>query len=389
MTQTTLRTETGSPAAKPQGHCVAALRTALTFAQLIAEQDEPAAVRCLAASASSPTELADVLGSQALVGFLFSRGGQSAIPPTWDDDLIERLRAVYASQVERLDELLDILSAIDDVLVQGGIEFIALKGPLFGARYYDSPYRRRMHDLDILIRDEQASGCIERLESIGFATEEPRERALSARKRRLDHAACLQRNGHQIDMHWQLRSAAVYRIDQERLWREAHSFPWRGRIYRVLSPDGEITLHLLSIAHDLERSACLVKHLVDAYCLIRRHEPSIDWHDFLRRRARESTATVCLNVLDLLLRLFRCGEAWPRIRAVVGPERGRIVCRTNDDAIRLLAGRRGNFSNQRWFARVYPNWHWRAVRQFVDRNLERPQRVPWLMIKAIRRRLAA
>ena len=363
----------------------AALWTALAMARNVVQGNGAEATRCLRESKCAPRQLAAVLRAEGLVGFAFSPDGQTVLPETWDDDIVGSLRSHYEEQSQFLDEMRTVLCETGEALEAARIEFIVLKGRLFGERYYDTPYRRRSRDLDILVREQAFEHCLQHLEALGFATSDSRRRALSARKRRIDHAASLERGHHQIDLHWRLRNAPSYQLDYEAVWREATIFRSRDRSFRVLATESELVFHLVSIAHDLERGACRVKHLIDAYCLVDRYAREIGEPSFSVRCQRERTAGSCWNVLDLLVRLLGCGDRWPRVTQLLARESSRIVCRSDEEAMRLLAGPRGNVHNQRWFTRIYPVWSWREVHRAIDRNVLRPGRIPWMIIKGVRR----
>jgi hypothetical protein len=367
---------------------MAAIRTILKMVRFVIEGHATSATRCLAESPCAPDELTTVLRSHGVVGFVFSPNYQTFLPQGWNVRLVDQLRGYYADQSKFVDEMLEVLRHVKVVLDRAGIECVVLKGALFGQRYYDSRYRRRVRDLDILVHPKQLESCLQQLESIGYSTVEARSYALSGRKRRLDHAACLQNGRRQIDVHWQLRNAA-YELNYRQIWTSTERFQWEGSTYRVLSPEYEIAFQLLSIAHDMGRGACRIRHLADAYSLIRHHYGKMAWTDYFCRREREGTAIVCLNVLDLLTRCFDCYDAWPEIRELAGRKTVRIACQSDVDAIRLLTGSHGNAYNRQWFERIYPNWRSRAVRQFLDLNVTRPGRIPWIVIKGIRRLLAA
>ncbi len=91
----------------------------------------------------------------------------------------------------------------------------------------------------------------------------------------------------------------------------------RQHLPRALARERNRLSSVVSIAHDLGRGACRIKHLADAYSLIRHHYRNVAWTEFFRQREREGTAIVCLNVLDLLTRYFellqmrgRRSESW-------------------------------------------------------------------------------
>lgn len=277
-----------------------------------------------------------------------------------------------------------MLDLLVTTLRQASVEFLVLKGMPLAHRFYGRVDLRATRDLDILVRRSDIDVCLHVLRPLGFKYKDRRRNPISRYRIRTEHAASLIHGETELDLHWRLRNNAVHRIGEASLWEEADDHQWESGDCRVLSPHHELLLLLLSAAHDIERGACRIKHLLDTYVLVRRIHDELDWKQYLHDRAVEITLGECLNVLGLVLILLARPGEFVELRRALDDHRDRIVCRDRADAIALVSAKRGSVANQRWFAKVSPAWHWRSLVRTLDRNVLRPGRIPWLMIKTAR-----
>lgn len=144
-------------------------------------------------------------------------------------------------------------------------------------------------------------------------------------------------------------------------------------------------LLLLSIAHDIGRSACRLKHLLDVHQILR-SEPLIDWERFFERRREENVLPISVNVLRLVLDLLGDAEQFPRLVAALERHAGLLVGPRGDASVLLLFRRGRRLANARWFASVYPVAWRRDLVWLADRYLlSHPGRVlllPWRLLRA-------
>lgn len=268
------------------------------------------------------------------------------LPPA----VVEGLRAEADRRSDRRDRIPAALSEALVALGRAGVRTIVLKGLPFGARLYGDPRLRKSLDIDLLVRLADADRALRALWALGYRAKPRRLRATaegpSIRRRRLrtEHALALHRDDLPIDLHWRLRTAPAYRIDEADLFRDAQKARVLGIDCETLSDEYALTLLLLSIASDIGRSGCRMKHLLDLLHLLRRLGPGFDWERFFARRARENVLPLCRAVLAVALAVFRAGAEFPAL----GP------AAAEEEAERLVHRPRPHLANARWFLRHYP-----------------------------------
>jgi len=95
---------------------------------------------------------------------------------------------------------LDLLSRIDAVFEEHGIEAVALKGPLLAERLYDSPSARPTSDVDLLVREADLDRAVEALRALGYEiTTNPWEREF---RREHHHLSLVRPNAILIELHF-------------------------------------------------------------------------------------------------------------------------------------------------------------------------------------------
>jgi hypothetical protein len=327
----------------------------------------------------------DAIRGHNLVEFVSGRlpfSRSTAYPPV---QVPQRVAEWLDQQRHRRGKLMTTFELLANLLQRAGIEFIVLKGMPFALRYYGKCELRATRDLDLLVRREDVWRTLRAIEPHGFVPKKDRRNPFSAQRLRTDHAASLYGDDVEVDLHWQLRNRGIYRIDEDALWDSTREFILGAIPIRILSAEYELLLMLLSLGHDIERGACRIKHLLDTYLILRSLHETTDWEQFCADRAEDGTLSECLNVIDLVLTLLAVPGEFPRLQPALDARRDQLVGADFDEALSLIRGPRGNMANQLWFAAFSSPWNWRTLARTLDRNVTRPGRIPWLLIKGIRR----
>ena len=226
-----------------------------------------------------------------------------------------------------------------------------LKGLPFGARYYGDPALRRQVDVDLLVKERDAHRALRTMLGLGYGV----------RARRLARSP----------------DGPVLRIDEDALWARSHAVHAGGVDCPVLDDEFALVLLLLSIAHDLGRGGCRLKHLFDVWHLLRLAPP--DGDAFLARRAAEGTLGPCANALLVVLGALDAESEFPALRDAL--DRAEFP-RAGDDPVALLHRRPGSTANAMWFARAYGVRWIRDGVWWIDRNLPHPARLPLALVRA-------
>ena len=191
--------------------------------------------------------------------------------------VLHRLQEAYFLHAARNTIILEDLRAIIRILALHGIDAIVLKGACLAETVYDDIALRPMHDIDILIREEDLSAVQTVLLDAGYG---PCMRPPVADQiLRHHHLIPFTRPGRpSVEVHVTLtppHSPCAMAMDV--FWDRARSADFGGLTALTLSPE-DLLLHLclhFSINHQF--SILEMKNLCDISETIRRHNADIDW----------------------------------------------------------------------------------------------------------------
>jgi hypothetical protein len=312
--------------------------------------------------------------------YVLARGGP-ALPPAW----LGPLRAEVARRGEREARVPAVMAEAVGALKGAGVGCLVLKGLPFAERYYGGAALRRTLDVDLLVREADADPALRALLALGWRApprrlvRTPDGPAIRRHRLRTEHALPLARGDVPVDLHWRLRTAPAYRIREDDVWAGARRVRAAGVDCDVPSDEYALVLLLLSIAHDLGRCRCRLKHLLDARQLVRAAD--LDWPRFLAKRAEENVLGIAVNALGIVLDVLDCRDEAPRLAEALRPH---APLRVPADAVALLQRAPGGVENAFWFARVYPIAWGRDALWWIDRNLSHPGRLPISLYRGLR-----
>ncbi len=107
-----------------------------------------------------------------------------------DRDLATKLETRALAREMDHGAHLETLRRIDDALAASGLSAVALKGPLFAARYYDRPSSRGTSDIDLLVAEGEVGRALEALAALDYRlADSPVEMAWSLREHHHLHLA--------------------------------------------------------------------------------------------------------------------------------------------------------------------------------------------------------
>lgn len=270
----------------------------------------------------------------------WSRG--KAIPPT----IVARCEESAERQQATAAACLATLTDLQPRFATAGVPVLLLKGPALAARYYGGLAHRGYGDLDLLVREPDRPVAMRLLRGAGHHRV---SRALlsEAMTARFVHGFDFRGGSVGIDLHWCLSRMPGYRLDMAGIWERTASTTVEEIPVRVLAPEDELLLLLLSGFADVQRGALRLQSLVDVAMVIRA-QPDRDWAAFLAARRMECTETVCRAMLRLLLGLLSLDRALPALSQAVG---GGLAF---DEAIAVMRPRRGGWGATSWSRAALP-----------------------------------
>lgn len=178
-----------------------------------------------------------------------------------------------------------------------GIEVIVLKGALLGSILYKIPAYKKMNDLDILIRFEQAEAAAVVLKNLGFKSV---GKIFGSKEISKDvHHAPPYVNkefGCIVGLHWGLHSPRCrIKADCEGIWERRQPIQFEGvTAFRMSWED-----NLLHLCIHLPFFKTGLRELSDVYNLIRFCKPAVDWDTFATRVDRWNAAESVYRVIKL------------------------------------------------------------------------------------------
>jgi hypothetical protein len=302
-----------------------------------------------------------------------SPSAQGALPERW----VEPLRAAVTTRSERTARLPAALAEAVDAFRSRKIDCLVLKGEPMALRYYGHAAMRRSVDIDLMVHVEDIDEALRCLWLMGYRCRARRVRrtpqgpCIRPSRLRTEHALALRRDPVTLDLHWRLRTAPAYRIDEAAIWAGAQRVAVNGRDYPTLNDEHALLLLLLSIAHDIGRGAARLKHLLDVRQVLAFSAERIDWPGFWRRRTEDNTLSVVVNALAVVMDVWDERQRMPAVEAAMAPYRSLVVAEAAESL--ALIERRGTWwSNVRWLMRVYPVAWARDLRWLIDRRLTHP-----------------
>jgi hypothetical protein len=252
-----------------------------------------------------------------------------------------------ASAVSRTDpaELLGAFVEIRDLFDEHGIPLLLLKGFVLAELLYGGLGHRPQHDVDLLVHRRDVRRGARVVESLGYE-----------RRGRDGHAVNLRRGGVHIDLHYRLRSAPAYAIDEKGAWQTARAITIQGVHIRTLSDEATLTLLATSLVEDAAFGMAKAKSLCDVWLLARHMDDTTDWEQWFSQRAEEGLEVVALNGTALAVMALDRADDAPNLISAVRRRQDRVCVRDQTHALDLVSAARGSAANMAWMGQIYPGW---------------------------------
>ncbi len=315
----------------------------IDVAKAAALRNIPVLLAALRAMARSPEGLAASLRRHHLLRLVLGAVDTDTLSralPVPHAVALEQWRVDASATARRL---VATLHDVESGFREAGIDTLVLKGVVFAERLYGGLDRRPQHDIDLLVRQRDRTRAARHLAGRGFS------------KVGYDgHALTFAKGTAKLDVHFCLRGAPAYRIDEDAIWNDAVEVPLDGVTYRTLSDEWHLVLLAMSIFEELGQGSAKLRPIVDLYLLLRACDASIDWPAFFDRRDPERLTPVCVNVFDLVVAVFADRAELPALSRALDDRRALVVPLTSEARTALLFASARTPANLHWFGRVYP-----------------------------------
>lgn len=313
-------------------------------AKAAASRDPDALVAALRGVSGPAADVIETLGRHRLI-FLTLRAlspaalAASGLPP----DVVDGLESWRARPRTTNRARLTDFARAQKTLADGDVPVLLLKGFHFATRVYGDLEARPQHDVDVLVRRRDRRRAREVLVAAGY------------RRQSYDpHAETFISGDFKLDVHWCLRDAPAFHINEDDIWRDAIVAHIDGLSCRVLTDEWLLVLLTLASFEELAHGLAKLRALMDLYLLVASMDATCDWDAVFDRRDRDGLIRVLLNVLHLVDVVYDAAEDWPRALTAIGRRRAGLVPMDRDRALSLVFAPRRHPDNLAWFGEVYP-----------------------------------
>ena len=262
------------------------------------------------------------------------------------------LRGCYLDQWARTERLRLALGELGDVFARLQEPFLVLKGLALAHRFYGSYQSRATGDLDVLLPRARAHQIADALEREGLTRLSPRYDAEASAFDHVHHVE-FSISGSSVELHHALRVHATFRIDEQRVWKEAISLEIQGDRYSTLSDEDALLLHLLGFHTDIQIGQVTARWFVDLHQILLRWAPADSWTGFLERRRADGTYKICLNALTAFVVIARSDERFPELSDALARCRADIVLAPDRHAYLDLVRAGSLVTRKTWPLRQY------------------------------------
>ena len=287
-----------------------------------------------------------------IAGTLYSILSVSELRPLFPGELIESFKASYLEQWTKNERLLKEIGSLSELFDGAGRDLIFLKGPFLAERFYGNIDRRAISDIDLLVKKREIDVIDGMLEENSYLRKSyifPAQVLATY----FTHHFEYERNGIDLDLHWNLSVHFSFSIDYERLWRTNKIYDFHGKKYRVLSDEYELVFQILSIFRDIELGTLTLKSFLDVYMILKHTGTNTDWDEFFACRRNEGIYKISINILDMALSLLNCSSEFPELSIYIDQDKKLIKARDSDDKLGLLNRSGFSFKNKIWAFGLY------------------------------------
>jgi len=333
----------------------------LLLLRALMKKDWQGARRLLASRSEVPEAFLSFLVQNNLRPLLHPLLEASGTIDLFPQAFVEKARRVHAWRAAENERLLHRTAELVELLRDGGVDVIVLKGPLLAIRFYGDIGQRSIADIDLLLRDPRDLAVAERT----FRTHGFRRRSINIFGWRLarlfTHSFEYEQNGVKLDVHWALRRHFSFRPDRERLWQRRRAEHVDDTLVHVLCDEDLLSFLITSAFTDIQHGKVKLRAFVDLYFVLRHMNESTDWNSFFATHREERLFRISLNVVEMLLTLLDCRGEFPALVEVLEEHAADLKHSDLDDSMTLLAGSDTSYRNRLWGLSLYEAPLWKSI----------------------------
>ena len=217
-----------------------------------------------------------------------------------DASILTVLRTALLREELRASLYGDILVEVLQVLDAGDARVVVLKGAAFGVALYDQPAHRHSHDIDLLVRAEDAEGAARALEAHGFRVAGTGPHAGGG------DLTLIHRRALPVNLHSTLLPVSLpgRTFSFAELWSRTREARFSGHPARMLSPADSLVQVLGQATLFPARGS--LQWAADAWLLIDR-SADLDWELLIEWAGKSRVTLSCWTRLEYLAEELHAG----------------------------------------------------------------------------------
>lgn len=192
---------------------------------------------------------------------------------------------------------------VASVLVENGIEVIAMKGIYLSEGLYPEPGLRQFSDIDLLVREEYGELTISILQQMGYRvpdllTHIPDDIAEATEAL---HFPPMTMGGVSIEVHTLLvRPSAPFSIDMSEVWHEAIPVSLHGAPAKVFSPEYQFLTVAQHLDKHFRQGKFQMTGFYDLINIVSTNPFKINWNRLLELCHQTSSTSLVMNYMGLM-----------------------------------------------------------------------------------------
>jgi hypothetical protein len=170
---------------------------------------------------------------------------------------------------------------------------IAMKGIFASVWLYEAPGLRQFSDIDLLVREEDASAVLAILARAGYRTYKGNENEFISQNRESSHYPPMILNGVSVEVHTRVhKKKSAWKVDHAALWSQSKEIVLHGAKVRVFSLTDQLITISLHLQKHFESGSFQFTGFYDIVRILDKYHDEIDWKEFKSKCENWNTESI-------------------------------------------------------------------------------------------------
>lgn len=250
--------------------------------------------------------LLDLAGTHRIQGYLYFNLKRNGVLEWLPSEVGQKLLELFQKETMRNLRFQGELRRIADMLSSQNTPVLVLKGLHLIAAIYPHIGTRHFKDIDFLVPVSKARQTYDLIKAMGyhvFRADEPGDELFSfIRNHHLPQMFNPQRKIF-LEIHGRITRPQRVRLDTDTMCQRAVDIDIPGHHYKVLCPE-DLLLHLCVHIAYADNFYMGIRHYLDIYLLLEKHQTSLDWDVVVHEAKKSQSLTGVYLVLKITSLLF-------------------------------------------------------------------------------------